>query len=316
MSENATPATPADDGMRFIDPHIHMISRTTDDYERMAAAGVVAVIEPSFWLGQPRTSVHTYIDYLATLVGWERFRASQFGIRHYCTIGLNSKEANDEALAEAVLEILPRFLVKEGVVAVGEIGYDDQTELEDRAFRAQLELAKEFGMLVQVHTPHRDKLGGTRRSMDVIEEHGLDPAMVVIDHNTEQTVQEVLDRGYWAAFTLYPKTKMGNERMVGIVEQFGSERIIVDSSADWGVSDPMAVPKTARLMLARGIGREHVHRTCYRNALDCYGRSGRMHESDWLEPAAIDQRMLFEGNSVLRGQAPRVDADAESLLIE
>ena len=69
-------------------------------------------------------------------------------------------------------------------------------------------------------------------------------------------------------------------------------------------------------MLARGIGREHVHRTCYRNSLDCYGRSGRMHESDWLEPAAIDQRMLFEGNSVLRGQAPRVDADAESLLIE
>ena len=215
-----------------------------------------------------------------------------------------------------MLEILPRFLVKEGVVAVGEIGYDDQTELEDRAFRAQLELAKEFGMLVQVHTPHRDKLGGTRRSMDVIREHGLDPAMVVIDHNTEQTVQEVLDRGYWAAFTLYPKTKMGNERMVGIVEQFGSERIIVDSSADWGVSDPLAVPKTARLMLARGIAREDVHRTCYRNALDCYGRSGRMHESDWLEPAAIDQRMLFEGNSVLRGQTPRVDAETESLLID
>jgi predicted metal-dependent TIM-barrel fold hydrolase len=306
----------ADDGMRFIDPHIHMISRTTDDYERMAAAGVVAVIEPSFWLGQPRTSVDTYVDYLSTLVGWERFRASQFGIRHYCTIGLNSKEANDEALAEAVLDVLPRYLVKEGVVAIGEIGYDDQTELEERAFRAQLELAKEHEMLVQIHTPHRDKLGGTRRSMDLVEEHGVDPDRVVIDHNTEQTVQEVLDRGYWAAFTLYPKTKMGNERMVGIVEQFGSERIIVDSSADWGVSDPMAVPKTARLMLARGIDREHVHLTCYRNALDCYGRSGRMHESDWLEPAAIDQRMMFEGNSVLRGQQPRVDADAESLVIE
>ncbi len=124
--------------MRFIDPHIHMSARTTDDYERMAAAGIVAVIEPAFWLGQPRTQVGSYIDYLSSLVGWERFRAAQFGIRHYCTIGLNSKEANNEALAEQVLEVLPRYLMKEGVVAVGEIGYDDQTPVEDKYYRAQL----------------------------------------------------------------------------------------------------------------------------------------------------------------------------------
>ena len=85
--------------MMFIDSHAHMLSRTTDDYEAMAAAGVVAVIEPAFWLGQPRTHVGTYIDYLASIVGFERFRAGQFGIRHYCTIGLNSKEANNEELA-------------------------------------------------------------------------------------------------------------------------------------------------------------------------------------------------------------------------
>jgi predicted metal-dependent TIM-barrel fold hydrolase len=41
--------------MRFFDPHIHMTSRTTDDLEAMSDAGVRAVIEPAFWLGQPRT---------------------------------------------------------------------------------------------------------------------------------------------------------------------------------------------------------------------------------------------------------------------
>ena len=86
----------------FVDSHTHMISRTTDDYEAMAAAGIVALIEPAFWLGQPRTFVGSYIDYLSTLIGFERFRAGQFGIRHYCTVGLNSKEANNEELAEAV----------------------------------------------------------------------------------------------------------------------------------------------------------------------------------------------------------------------
>jgi uncharacterized protein len=292
--------------MRFIDPHIHMSARTTDDYERMAAAGIVAIVEPAFWLGQPRTQVGSYIDYMSSLVGWERFRAAQFGIRHYCTIGLNSKEANNEALAEQVLEVLPRYLMKEGVVAVGEIGYDDQTPVEDRFYRAQLSLAKEFDMLVQVHTPHRDKKSGTTRSMDVAIEMGIDPERLVIDHNNEETVQEVLDRGFWAAFTIYPHTKMGNERMVEIARKYGSDHIFIDSSADWGVSDPLAVPKTARLMLERGIAAKDVDAICYGNALKAFGQSGQMKEEHWLDPAPVDQRMLFEGNSVLRGQAPRV----------
>jgi predicted metal-dependent TIM-barrel fold hydrolase len=292
---------------RFIDPHIHMNARTTDDYEHMAAAGVVAVIEPAFWVGQPRTNIGTFIDYLSTIVGFERFRAGQFGIRHYCAIGLNAKEANNEALSEEVLDILPRYLCKEGVVAVGEIGFDDQTVLEERCYRAQLELAKEFEMLVMVHTPHRDKKRGTSRSMAIALEHKLTPGRVIIDHNNEETVEEVLERGFWAAFTLYPQTKMGNERMVEIVRKYGSERIFCDSSADWGVSDPLAVPKTYRLMLERGIAKEQAAAVCYGNALAAYGQSGQMQEADWLNPSPIDQRTLYQGNSVLRGQAPRID---------
>lgn len=309
--------------MKFIDPHAHMISRTTDDYEAMAAAGVVAVIEPAFWVGQPRTNVGSYIDYLSTLVGWERFRAAQFGIRHYCAIGLNSKEANNQALAEAVMEILPRYLMKEGVVALGEIGYDEQTELEDHYFRAQLELAKEFDMVVMIHTPHRDKKGGTLRSMDVCEEHGLDPTRVVVDHNNEETVEAVLDRGYWAAFTIYPHTKMGNERMAAIAARYGTERIIVDSACDWGISDPLGVPKTGRLMLERGLSEEDVHRATYGNALAAYGQSGQMKEEDWLDPAPIDQRTLFEGNTILRGgmepkveESPAKQRDLDDVIIE
>ncbi|WP_439883280.1 TatD family hydrolase [Pontibacter sp. MBLB2868] len=293
--------------LMLIDPHIHMTSRTTDDYERMRKAGIVAIIEPAFWLGQPRTEVGSFKDYFSSLVGWERFRASQFGIKHYCTIGLNSKEANNEALAEQVMELLPLFVCKEGVVGVGEIGYDDQTAAEDKFFRAQLDLAKEVGLPVQVHTPHRDKKAGTIKSMEVCLEHGIAPDMVIIDHNNEETVKDVLDRGFWAAFTIYPNSKMGNERMVEVVKKYGSERIIVNSSADWGVSDPLSVPKTASLMLERGIAIEDVRKTCYQNALDSFGKSGQMHESDWLIPATVDQREKFSDNSVLRGgQTPVV----------
>lgn len=298
-----------EDRLRFIDPHVHMTSRTTDDYEAMAAAGIVALIEPSFWLGQPRTQVGSFQDYYSSLVGWEPFRASQFGIKHYCTIGLNSKEANNEALAEQVMELLPLYVHKQNVVAIGEIGYDDQTEAEDKYFRIQLELAKELGMTVQIHTPHRDKKAGTLKSMEVCLEHGLDPGNVIIDHNNEETVKDVLDRGFLAAFTIYPNTKMGNERMVEVVKQYGSHHIIVDSSADWGVSDPLAVPKTAALMLKKGISREDVIKTCYQNALDAYGKNGKMKEADWMDKKGVNQTELFNDNSVLRGQKPKVDED-------
>lgn len=296
--------------MKFIDPHIHMISRITADYEAMAAEGIVAVIEPAFWMGQPRTDIGAFQHYFATLVGWERFRASQFGIQHYCMMGLNAKEANDEGLAAEVLDdLLPRYLFKEGVVAVGEIGFDDITAAEERAYRRQLDMAKEAKMTVCVHTPHRDKNRGTTLSMDIAEEHGIDPATVVIDHNNEETVKEVLDRGFHAAFTIYPGTKMGNVRMVEIVKQYGSERILVDSSADWGVSDSLSVPKTARLMADNGIAEADIEKVCYRNALAVYGQGGHMSEDDWNNPKSIDQRSLFEGNSVLRGQQPRIDSD-------
>ena len=306
----------SNNNLMFIDPHIHMSSRTTYDYLLMREHGVVAVIEPSFWLGQPRTSIGTFKDYFSSLVGWERFRASQFGIQHYCTIGLNPKEANNEALAAEVMELLPLYACKEGVVAIGEIGYDDMTDAEDKYFQQQLDLAKELDMLVLIHTPHRNKKAGTSRSMDRCVEHGLDPSRVIIDHNNEETVEEVLERGFWAAFTIYPLTKMGNARMVEIVRQYGCHRIIVDSSADWGLSDPLALPKTAQLMLDRGIPEAHVKAVCYENALAAYSQSGQMQEADWLNPQAIDQRQLFNGNSVLRGQKPGIESIRDYALIE
>jgi predicted metal-dependent TIM-barrel fold hydrolase len=298
-------------GMRFFDPHVHMTSRTTDDYQAMADAGVVALIEPAFWLGQPRTGLDTFRDYYSSLIGWERFRSSQFGIKHYCTIGLNSREANNEALAEQVMEILPLFIFKEGVVGIGEIGFDDQTPAEEKYYRLQLDLAKEATLPVQIHTPHRDKKKGTSRSMDIAIEHGLNPYSVIVDHNNEETVKEVLDRGFWAAFTIYPFTKMGNERMVEVVKKYGAERIMINSAADWGISDPLAVPKTAALMKDQGISEEHIRLVTYQNAITAFGQSGQINEEDFANAKDIDQSQKFSGNTILRGgQQPRIDKDS------
>lgn len=292
---------------KYFDPHIHMTSRTTDDYQAMAAAGIVAVVEPAFWLGQPRTHVGSFEDYFLSLLGWERFRAGQFGIRHFCTMALNPKEANDDALARGVLALLPIYLEKPGVLAVGEIGYDDMTEREEHYFREQLLLAREHELPALIHTPHRDKLRGTLRTLDLLRELDFPPELALVDHNNELTLPHVLDAGCWAGHSIYPNTKMDEPRMVALVQQYGPERIIINSAADWGVSDPLKVPKTAAAMRAAGIDEAVITQICWNNPIRFFAQSGRLDLAEADGAASVDQRELWQGNSVLRGQTPRVD---------
>ena len=287
--------------MNIIDPHVHMTSRTTDDYEAMAASGIVAIVEPAFWLGQPRTNVGSFIDYFNSLLGWERFRASQFGVRHFCTMGLNPKEANNPRLAGEVLDILPRFLVKDGVVAVGEIGFDDQTDAEEIVFARQLELAKEHNLPVLVHTPHRDKKRGTIRSLALVKSIGFPAERVLIDHNNEETLPYVLDSGCWAGHSIYPNTKMDELRMAALIKKFGSDRIIVNSAADWGISDPLKVPKTVDVMREEGIADPTILQVVWQNPTTFFSQSGRFDVAGAAKPA-VDRTQKFEANSVLRGE--------------
>jgi len=280
--------------MRLFDPHIHMTSRTTDDYEAMRDAGVRALVEPAFWLGQPRTNVGSFVDYFDSLLGWERFRAAQFGIAHHCALALNPKEANDPRCAE-VLDVLPRYLAKDGVVAVGEVGYDSMTPEEDEVFAAQLAMAVEYELPALVHTPHRDKARGTERSLAVVAESGLDPGRVVIDHLNEVTVPLVRDSGCWLGFSIYPDTKMSPPRMVELLRTYGTERMLVNSAADWGRSDPLLTRATADAMLAAGFTEDDVDRVLWRNPVEFYGQSGRLDLDG--EPA----QATYEGNSILRG---------------
>ncbi|MFM9444378.1 TatD family hydrolase [Streptomyces acidiscabies] len=285
--------------MRVFDSHIHMTSRTTDDYRAMADAGVRALVEPAFWLGQPRTSPDTFLDYFDSLLGWEPYRAAQFGIAHFCALAVNPKEANDSRCA-SVLDALPRYLEKDRVVAVGEVGLDSGTSAEEQVMARQLRLAREHGLPVVIHTPHRDKTGGTKRILDLVSESGIDPGMVVVDHLNELTVAEVRASGCWTGFTIYPDTKMDPVRMAIVAEEYGTERMLVNSAADWGISDPLATVRTWEALRAAGFGEEAVQGLFWDNPVAFYGQSGRLQLDE--ESTAELGADAFDGNTILRGE--------------
>jgi len=255
--------------MRYIDPHIHMVSRTTDDYQRMAIAGCVAVTEPAFWAGFDRSSPQGFYDYFRHLSEQEPKRAAAYGIRHYCWVCINAKEAEDVTLAREVITLIPQFLGRPNVLGVGEIGLNKNSRNELTVFEEQVALAAQHNQLILVHTPHlEDKLKGTRLILDAIERNAqIDPGRVLIDHVEEHTVGEVLDRGFWAGMTLYPDTKCTPQRAADIIELYGDERIWINSAGDWGHSDPLAVPKCQLELLRRGHPAVRVSKVSFDNPL-------------------------------------------------
>jgi predicted metal-dependent TIM-barrel fold hydrolase len=253
--------------MRYIEPHAHMVSRTTDDYQKLVMAGCKAVCEPAFWAGFDRKSSDGFYDYFKQLTAVEPARAAKFGMPHYCWLCLNPKESEDLALARDVVNLIPEFLHAPNVLGIGEIGLNKNSRNELTVLEWHIHLAAESNSLILVHTPHlEDKLKGTLLTLDALRAHpGIDPGRVIIDHVEEHTISLVLDRGFWAGITLYPESKCSLARAGDMLERQGSDRLWVNSACDWGVSDPLAVPKLAMDLRRRGWTSDDLDRVLFRN---------------------------------------------------
>ncbi|MGD9672519.1 MAG: TatD family hydrolase [Candidatus Nitrosocosmicus sp.] len=260
---------------RFFDPHIHMYSRTTDDYEKMATAGIEVIVQPSFWLGSPRTTVGTFVDYWEHMITFETKRAKDFGIDHFTCISVNPKESTERPLAEDALNAMIKndYFKRDRVVAMGEIGYNLINDLEEEIFIKQLEFAQKENLLVMIHLPHQNKPEGMKKMKRIFDQGNYNFNKMLIDHNTEETIKMTLDMGAWAGLSVYPVSKLSPQRVIGIVNEHGSEKIMVNSAADWGVSDPLSVPKTASEMRKEGCKTADIENVTFNNAFEYYKQS-------------------------------------------
>jgi predicted metal-dependent TIM-barrel fold hydrolase len=255
--------------MRYIEPHGHMVSRTTNDYQDMVTAGCAAVCEPAFWAGFDRSSVDGFHDYFCQLTDYEPKRAAKFGLPHFSWLCINPKESEDVALATDVIGLIPKFLDRPNVLGIGEIGLNKNSRNEMKVLEMHVDLAARNEQLILVHTPHlEDKLKGTRLILDVLRsDKRIRPERCIIDHVEEHTIQLVLDAGFWAGMTLYPESKCSPARAVDMLDLYSHERIWMNSACDWGVSIPLAVPRTALEMKRRGWPADLIDKVIYRNPI-------------------------------------------------
>lgn len=270
--------------MNYIDPHIHMISRVTDDYHRMARCGCVAISEPAFWAGFDRGSAEGFRDYFHHLVDVEPKRAAQFGIRHFSWLCINAKEAENVSLSREVIALIPEYLSRSNVLGIGEIGLNKNTRNEAIIFQEHMDLAAKTDELILIHTPHlEDKYKGTRMIIDMLKnDTRVRPHRVCVDHVEEHTVRLALDGGFWCGMTLYPTTKCTPARAADIIELVGSDRIMVNSAGDWGKSDPLAVPEFILEMRRRGHPESLIQKIVFDNPIAFFRQSAR-----WQDPFTL-----------------------------
>ncbi|MBS3735071.1 MAG: TatD family hydrolase [Phycisphaerae bacterium] len=262
--------------MTIIEPHIHMYSRTTDDYEAMYAAGIRACVEPSFWLGANRRYAGTFFDYFKLILEFETVRARRFGIDHYAAVSFNPKEAENTPLVDEVLAGIDAYLDHERCVAIGEIGYNNINDAEQYAFRRQLEIAKDRDMPVVIHLSHYEKPKCLERMLRDLDAVGIDQRKLYLDHNTEETIGRALhETDCMCGLTVYPISKLTPERVSAIIREHGADRIIVSGSADWGVSDPLALVKVVETMRRDEHEAATIDKLVFANANRFYGQSPR-----------------------------------------
>lgn len=261
--------------MYYFDPHIHMVSRTTDDYETLARMGCVGMSEPAFWAGFDRGTVDCFRDYFQQLIEFEPQRAAQYGIAHYTWLCINAKEAENIQLSREVMAMIPEFLDKPGVLGIGEIGLNKNTKNESIVFSEHVDLAVQHDQSILIHTPHlEDKYPGTRMILDMLcDDDRIDRNRVLVDHVEEHTIRNVLEEGFWAGMTLYPVTKCTPQRAADLIEIYGPERLLANSAGDWGPSKPTAVPDLIIEMRRRGHPESLIRKVVYDNPLEFFSQS-------------------------------------------
>ncbi|MGA2443605.1 MAG: metal-dependent hydrolase, partial [Tepidisphaeraceae bacterium] len=140
---------------------------------------------------------------------------------------------------------------------------------------ALIDLAMQTNEQMLFHTPHlADKYQGTRMILDLLRaDSRVDRSRVCIDHLEEHTIRPVLEQGYWGGITLYPITKATPQRAADMVETYGPERLLINSSADWGPSCPTAVADFILAMRRRGHPESIIRKLVYDNPLEFFNQS-------------------------------------------
>lgn len=248
----------------MIDTHVHADSRSSEDFQDMYLAGVDTAITCSFY--PYKVNEEILLNHLNRILEFDTKRAAKYGLDLKVALGIHPTNSIENP--EKTFEQLYSWIENKQIVAIGEIGLEDLTDLEIDIFKKQLAIADETDSKVIIHTPRKNKLEVLKVILDIVPQY-LDEKQAVIDHINQDIIGEVIDKDYMLGLTVQPQ-KLDVAGAIAILDEFGFDRFFLDSDMSNNPSDHLAVPKTVRELTRLGYKQSEIEKVSQNNAKSYY----------------------------------------------
>lgn len=248
----------------MIDTHVHADSRSSEDFRDMYLAGIDTAITCSFYPYKANEEI--LLNHLNRILEFDTKRASKYGLDLKVALGIHPTNSIENP--EKTFEQLHSWIENKQIVAIGEIGLEDLTDLEIDLFKKQLEIADETDSKVIIHTPRKNKLEVLKVILDIVPQY-LDEKQAVIDHINQDIIGEVIDKDYMLGLTVQPQ-KLDVAGAIAILDEFGFDRFFLDSDMSNNPSDHLSVPKTVRELKKLGYKQSEIEKVSQNNAKEYY----------------------------------------------
>lgn len=246
----------------MIDTHMHADSRSSEDFDKMFISGIDTAITCSFYPYKLDNNPDVLINHFNRILNFEPKRAGEYGLDLKVALGIHP--ANTISNTGAVFSKLEELVENKDIIAIGEIGLDDNTAEEQIVFRKQLELADETKSKVIIHTPRKNKAEVLKDIKRIVLD-SIDPELVVIDHINKNTIEDVIDEKFTIGLTVQPQ-KMEVEEAIDILDQYGFDKFLLNSDISNKPSDPLSVPRTVRTLKRLGYSEKEIEKVAEGNA--------------------------------------------------
>ena len=249
----------------MIDTHIHADARSGEDFKEMYLAGIDSAITCSYYPYKIDSEI-ILLNHLNRILEYDTKRASQYGLDLKVALGIHPTNALENV--ELIYDEIYKWIDAKQIVAIGEIGLEDLTDAEISVFKKQLDIADETNSKVIIHTPRKNKLEVLKVILDIVPEH-LDEKQAVIDHINQDIIGEVIDKNYMLGLTVQPQ-KLDVSGAIGILDEFGFDKFLLNSDMSNKPSDPLSVPKTIRELTRLGYKNSQIEKISHKNAKEYF----------------------------------------------
>lgn len=246
----------------MIDTHIHADTRSSEDFGIMSQEGIKTAITCSYYPYKLNNNPDILINHFERILNFETKRAGEYNLDLKVALGMHP--TNTLRKSDKIFEYLEKMINTDKIVAIGEIGLDENTEEEKIGFKKQLEIADETNTKVIIHTPRKNKKSVLKDIKEIVLEN-IKPNLVVMDHINKETIEDVIDEGFKIGLTVQPQ-KLTPKDAVDILDNYGFNNFLLNSDISNKPSDILSIPKTVKELEKLNYNRKEIEKVKSKNA--------------------------------------------------